>query len=349
MPRTKWRRRSTAAPKGFRLAEVETRQFHDHDSFFGALARQREGRVTVPAKAVQSVGIDGNIGSEGLRLTDEAFSSLCKLSKVPTSFVKALAKRNESLAMQVLQDGLDFVFPKDEVVLVVDTEHSRVEAVASEHEPFPHEQVMEWARSANPDMQLVRGWIHGALARMALVSPREHEAQVGDIVQVGVSVENDCGPLGFTSLTDYVERLSCSNGMTARDKSRMQSVAHSIDGLEDAVTAALVESGRRVTGLVPAMQRATGHFFDAKGVRAVREYLSDARRGGGRSLEARATRGAVEEARTAGRKEGEITLWDYVNGTTEAAKHQSSLEKRRNVEALGYGLLTSVLGPELHA
>lgn len=348
--RTRFRkRRSTHAPKGFKFAEISTHEFDTHASFFDALARQRENRITLPGRALTKVGIDGNIGGDdGLRLTAEAFGALCKLSGVPAPFVKKLAKRDEALAMEILQDGIDHVFPAGDVALVVDADVNMVETIAAPGDEYPAEKVMELVDTANKSMQFVRGWLHGPAVRLTMVSPKEHTAQVGDIVQTGISAETTGGVSGRSSFTDYVERLSCSNGLTARDGSRMSIVPHSLgDELDDAMVSASIECGRRVTGLVPAMQQAARHFFDEKGVRTVRGYLAEARHGGGRSMEARATRGAVEEARRAGREEGEVTLWDFVNGTTEAAKQYGTLAKRRDAEALGYSLLPRVLGREI--
>lgn len=333
--------------KGFQFATPTTSVFEERDAFFTSLHAQRENYTAVDAAALTTVDVEGKVeGNDGFRLTAEAFADLCKLVNVPLSFVLKLAKRNEALALQVLDDAIDSHFDKGgDKVLLVDAATGRVDGVtmADGYDPVPNADVMEMALSANEDMRMTRGWLEGPATRMTLVSAKKHEAAVNDLVQVGVSIGSTVGGRGAITVAEYAERLKCLNGMTSRDCERVQTILQGSEGVDDALVRVLIECSQRVEDTVPMMQNAARLFLNREGVRRIRRYLSAARCGGGRSLEVEAVRGAVAEAAEDGRSEGELCLWDFVNGVTEAAKAAPTLNRRRDLESVGYSLLSGVL------
>ena len=326
------------ASRGYQFAVSSPREFHDPAGCAAALKERRENRAVVPASVLRRIDLDGRVNDEDLRFTESSFRELCKASGIPPSYLLKLAKRNDSLAHEVLSDALGSTFPADDMVLTIDSSARLIESVASPHSYIDASEVLDLLLSANSDFRLTRAWIHGQQVRFALATSREVDVKKGDAVCFGVSVEHDESFNAITHIADYVERLVCDNGMTTSDRKSAEEIHHAEEVATDLIFAACAQVADRSRNLLPLMKAAATSFYDANGIRSARSFLQHAP-GGGRALEVRATRGAVEEARREGHPPGAISVWNYVNGVTDAAKQEPTPSRRRSVEALGHALL----------
>jgi len=175
--------------------------------------------------------------------------------------------------------------------------------------------------------------------RMTVVDGLEQiEARVGDIVRFGVDVRNAINGDSATHVCDYNERLVCANGMRCTERGAQQHIRHVGDSHE-LVQQAVNASAERSKLLVPRIQAATEQYLTAPDLRRVKGYIGQPKNGGGPTLENKVVRMAVEESKKEGKGDGEITLWNVVNGVTEAAHDAKSLGRRTEIESLGYAVL----------
>ena len=89
----------------------------------------------------------------------------------------------------------------------------------------------------------------------------------------------------------------------------------------------------------PAMEAAARHLLLEPEVDAIRKWLQHSKNGGSSSLDVKVVKSAMREALNEGKPEGEISLWNFVNGITEAAHDTDVLARRVELEAMGYKAL----------
>jgi hypothetical protein len=332
--------KSAAPPvSGFRFADTPEQHFQNPNQFSTALKEQAERLAFVDAGPLTRLDIDGNALGTDWRFSKAGFNDLCATAEMPVRFINRLSVVNEGLALEVVEQALtSFFHTKSDRLVVLDTERNVIEGVVSKdsYTPIPHQQVMDYALSANPALGFTNGWLWGTRMRMTAVADcKPVEPVKGDIVKLGVNLENALNGDRSVVVSDYAERLSCTNGMTCLDRLGCTWIKHEGD-MEYKVGKAVMACAGRVELMAPAMARATKYILDLEGVKAVREYLKEMR--SPRFMEV-ITIEAMEEAKKEGRDETELTLWNFVNGVTSTAKVAKSIHTRVELEGLGYSTL----------
>lgn len=340
------------SPNVLSFAAPAVQHFTDRTLFLDAVAAVQGRYELIDADDVDGMDVDGNLSGVEARLSAKAFTDLCALTQTPEAFVRRIVKRNEALAMDVMRDALNCGMLKG-CALLVDTESARIDSVvveAKHNEPDTRE-LFRLALSVSRETRFMGGWINGTSFRMTATngSPRDIKtgkpAQVGDLVGTGFEILSDFGSVACTSVTDYAERLSCLNGMLARDHAHAQSRKHAQFNLDDELLKSFLLSIERSTAIVSLARRAASHFFDGSGVKKIMDRIANGPHPAANAkLCEHAKKQALVEAQRDCRPPGTISLWDFVNGVTDAAKHAGSVERRRDIEHFGYVLMTDALG-----
>lgn len=327
---------------GFLLPKPPIQHFKSADPFFTAIQAQSDSVAMIDGKHVTRVDIEGNIEGTDWRLSHAAFSDLCHWMKTPVTFVKLLAKIEEALALDVVAAMIEGAFKQGkDKLLVIDTRFGRVEGIVGKdtYSPISHVDVWKYANTAMNDLEMSNGWLCGPQMRMTAIDPKKPvEPKKGDAVHFGATLGNAINGDGSCWVSDYFERLVCTNGMVARDKEHTERIEHRGD-VQYKVQEAVLKASTRSTLLGPAMHAAARTFLDAPGIKTIRTYLKEGRNGGSPKLDVAVTQAAMQEAVKDSRAEEEVTLWDFVNGITEHAHTAKTLTRRTELEALGYRTL----------
>ena len=339
-----------ATPGGFQLVRPPLHHFTAIEGMLTACKEQADNVTLIDASILENVDIDGRLIGSGkgadddLRLSHAAFGDLCHFAKVPVSFIKRRAKLNEALALEVLRDCIshEFQYGADRQ-LVVDLRDHRIEGIvgAETYSPLGNAQVLDFAMTAMPGLEFTAGWLEGPRLRVSATSPEgtfESPVKVGDIVKFGVDVHNSINGDQSCSVADYNHRLKCTNGMIGRDKTHCEHIVHRGD-VQFNVQSAVVRAAERAPVMASIMQKAASTLLQPSEVRALRAWLKDPKNGGNPSLDGKVVEAAMREAQYEGREEDEVTLWNFVNGITEAAHDTKSLNRRSELEAMGYRTL----------
>lgn len=326
------------------FAPTHLREFAHEDVFRKALHDQSASTELVDAEPIREMTAEGVVShpSGNFRLTKVAFGQLCHLCKLPVSYVEALARRDEALALRVVSEALMSMLCRAEgKVLVVDTRENHVQAIVDResYNLVSNETVLDLALSAGDDVQLNRAFLEGPNARITVVDhTRIVRPQVGDVVRAGTDLTTHTGSENIVIAQTYTERLKCKNGLVAREKGfteRISARTDVCDVLPDVILRAIGRSEQ----LGPLMMRSATTLLDEKGIDRMTDYLQNPKMGGSHSLLVQAVAGAQREAQESGRDSGELSVWDFVNGVTDAAKTARSLNRRIELEAMGYRLM----------
>lgn len=344
----KSRLRNLASPEpgGFDFPRPSYETFDDEERFRDALSYQKFSTSLVTADCLSNVTLDGSINGEGdLRFTSEAFGQLCHHARLPSSWVRQLARRNEDLALQVVQDAIEGPFDRATKRLLVDSTTRQVQAVLSEDQTYvPNFDVLDLALSATvEELRLNRAYLEGPSARMTIVNPEAPlEPQVGDVIHVGTDLHTYPGRRRLAVLNPYNERLQCENGMVARDKLSTRYVDSDGEDVEEELCRLIVQTANAAKDFLEPMQEACELFMGPDEIRTIAEFLVNDRSGGA-TLCREVVEHAQVEARRAGRDGETLYLWDFVNGVTHAAKQSSSINRRTELESLGYRAMQRLL------
>ena len=328
-------------PKGFQLSKPLTQHYNDMDGFSKAIKAQADAVVMVDAVALNKVDLDGRIIGTDWRLSQTAFSDLCHYADVPVRFIKDLAKSNEMLALDVMQERVHRKFAHHDRMLVIDTRDGTVNGIVGKtsYSPISHLDVVDFAFTANPDLAFTNGWICGPTMRMTATAENSvAEPQKGDLVRIGMNLENAVHGDRSCRVCDYAERLKCTNGLVARDGQHMDEIRH-VGDVEYGVQKAVVTAAHRAEEMAPLMHAATSKLLNLDAIRSIRHFVADDKRFGGVSLSETMKDAAMLEAKDEGRSLEELTLWNFVNGITQAAHSADSLKRKTEIESLGYRTL----------
>jgi hypothetical protein len=347
--------RTAVRERGFVLDSPVAERYRNIEDFSKAVHAQRDNTHRISADWLSDITLDGRMsgsGTESLRLSKAAFSDLCHFCRIPVSFAKQLARENEELTLDLFADRIRTTFHRGEdKILVIDGQSGRVDGITTrDYESLANADVLDFALSSEADLTLSNAWLEGPTARMNFIDksrPFEAQQEVGDIVHVGTSIQTAHNGDSAVHIYDYNERLVCTNGMTARDKVHSDRIVHRGDVAYN-VQRAIVRSAQRGKTLVPMMRAASQQFLDIDGIRAVRAYIGSSTNGGSPTLEERVSGYALAESRRSGRDEGAVTLWDFVNGVTEAAHDTKTVHRRFELEGLGYKVLSGFVDPSLN-
>lgn len=332
---------SAATKRGFQLDEPKTLHFKGVDQFYTALKDQEGAWAPVPADSMGRIDIDGRIVNTDLKLSRAAFADLCQFTGIPNRFINQLAIIDPQQALDVVETMIGSVFQSGAgKTLMVDSRYDRVEGIvgAETYSPLSNRQAVDYLLSAVPGLSLASGWLCGPNMRAAALSKaKPHDVKKGDIVHVGVSVENAIHGDRSLKIREYVERLVCTNGMTAMKEGHFESIVHRGD-IEFASAQAIVRAATRAEDVLLRTDIAVDRFMFVPDLRAVREYIKESPMGG-LSVEVAAVRLAQEEAEKEGRAPEETTLWNWVNAVTEQTHAAPSLQRRMALEGLGHSVL----------
>lgn len=340
---------SSSAPAGFQFAQPDFRTFSTLEPFRKELHAQAASTELVDATALARIDSEGRlvgIGDE-LRLTRAAFGQVCHLCKLPRSWIETLARRNEALALEVVAESLETMLCRDtSKVLVTDTRTGIVHAVVDRdsYNLVTNEAVLDLALSSMKNAKLNRAFVDGASVRITIVDPLNiAEPKVGDVVRMGTDITTDIGADAIVTARTYNERLRCLNGMTVTDRALVQRLSARQDVAADLPDMLLstVTNGKQ---LGPMMRESAKLYLDEHGIDRMTGYLANPQFGGNNTLLMDAVKGAQAEAVQDSRDEGELTLWDFVNGVTAAAKNARTLNRRIELEGMGYRVMTHFVG-----
>lgn len=330
------------------------------ERFHAVLQRQKDNLVLLDAETVlTTLDLDGRIPKTEYRLTGAAFGDLCHISRggstgLPSLWLRQLAKRNDALALQIVQEHIDAQLPVADRQLVIDTESNLVLGIVGRdsYHLLHNLDIFEWVMSAakgGDGCTLTNGWLDGG--HMRLTALRDNlviEPQRGDIVRVGLNLENAVNGDSRVHVTDYGERLVCTNGLVSRVGAHCQSIRHTNAEIHYTVPEAIMRAADRSAAMKPLVETAARLLLDDDGHRRVGRFIESPQHGGNTRLLQAATQVAVQYAQQAGRAEDEISLWDYTNGVTETAHAAPSLKRRTEIEALGYNLMERFATPHLN-
>lgn len=325
---------------GFNLPKPTPIHFKNQEPFRKAIKEQADAIAIIDAddNVLNHVDIDGKLGKGDLHLSQAAFGDLCHFSGVPVSFAKRLAKLDEPVALDVIEVCIRRSFhrgpPKS---LIVDSRNGRIEGIVGKetYSPISNLDVLEAALASSADLHLSNGWIAGPNMRLTVISSDAKEAQLGDVVRFGVSVENSLHGDRALFIRDYSERLSCTNGATATDPEHVEQIIHRGD-VHFECQKAVVMSAKRSEFILPLMRRAAVHLMGYEEINLFGAWTKDAKNGGNDTLWGVVKKEAKRAALDEGRTEEEVTLWNFVNGITQSAHDASTLGRRQELEAMGY-------------
>ena len=327
---------------GFDLPRPRLLHYQEPNNFVKAVKDQADNLAMVDAGLLHAVDIDGKVGKTDYRLSFAAFSDMCHFSKTPVRFIKTLARHAEHLALEVVEEVLRYQFHSgQDKLLVVDTRTGRVEGIVGKesYSPINHMDVIDYTLTANTALEFTNGWLSGPTMRMtSAVKDKPVEVKKDDVMLIGTNVENALHGDRSVRVSDYLERLVCTNGMVARDSLGMARIVHQGD-VEYKVQEAVLKCADRAQQLVPTMRAATRYILNEEEIRSIRTFIIDPNNGGSPRIDRKAVNGAMDEAEKEGRKEEEVSLWNMVNGITASAHDADSLQQKNDIEALGYKTL----------
>jgi hypothetical protein len=332
------------SPKvGFNLVKPKLHRFKNPDGFLKALKDQAENTALVPGEKLDAeISIDGDVGKTGWRLSNAAFGDLCHWTKIPVSFIKRFARISEGLALDVIAEMIGAAFyTGPDKQLVIDTREGRIDGIVGKdsYSHVSNAEVVEWALSATPDVGMSQGWLFGPKMRLTCVSEqRKAEPVKGDIVQMGMTLQNavhgDCS----AKVSDYAFRLKCLNGLVAREHQHTDTIRH-VGDAQFNVQKAIVAAASRAEHMAPYMKAAASKILAPNAIRAVRRWVANPKTGGSPSLDVKVTNIAQTEAMDEGRQKEEVTLWNFINGVTASAKDAKTINRQTELEAFGYRTL----------
>lgn len=333
------------------FAPIPTMAFAEKPVFLKSIEDWNDHYAHMDAEDMTAIDIDGNAVGTDYRLSAPAFSDVCRMLGVPERFIVSLTHRNESLGLEVLRDAISAGLLRD-ALMIVDMQSNRIDGFVrpDRYNPPDVGALVKMATTFSRDTSFKGGWICGTRVRLTATVgqtidvKKNRPSKVGDLVGVGFELVSDIGPVGTTAISDYVERLSCTNGMISRSSVSRITTPHEGFGIDDTVLRALVRAVSGSTSMVEMAHRASSMFLTGDDVRAVRSFIgTDSHPASSKELSEHATKQAQAEVTADKRKPGEVCLWDFVNGVTDAAKHTSSLHARQDMEDFGYVVMSSFL------
>jgi hypothetical protein len=331
------------AEAGFRLPRPVPLHFKTVDGFHKAIKAQTEAMATVPGNdAVKMIDADGHVLGTDWQLSHAAFNDLCHWSRIPVTFIRLLAQVDEPQALDVVQTMLRSVFKSGvDKSLIIDSRENRIEGIVGTdtYSPISNEDVLNFAMSTAEGLVMTNGWLSGPHMRLTIVSAKLLEAKVGDAVRFGVNVENALHGDRSLKIADYMERLRCTNGAISRDKGGEVHIVHRGEDVEYDTQKAIVHASQRAEELLPRIRSAAEQLMLPNEIGLFAAFTKDNKQGGAESLWPKVVKQAKQEALDDGRKEEEVTLWNLVNGITQAAHDTPSLTRRGELEAMGYRAL----------
>jgi len=330
--------------RGFHLTNPTPIYFRESPAaLLDLLKNQQDNTAHIDGEELTSdIGLAGEISGTPWRLTKAAFSDLCHFTKTPVSFIKRLAKIDETQAVDTLRTMIDAYFhTASKKLLVIDSSSGYVLGIVGKetYKPLSNVDLVNWGLSSGIGLGVSEAWVNGPNLRVTFVSETLNVKPCpNDIVQFGMALENWINGDGSAKASDYALRLVCTNGMTARVGGHTNIIRHTGD-VQMAVQKAIVASSKRAKHMAPAMKAAATMYLDDEGIRQVRSFIRDGKNGGSQALDNKVTKIAQVEAQKEGREEFEVSLWNFVNGTTEVARDTKSIERKVEIESLAYKTL----------
>lgn len=332
-----------------RFAKTPTLPFTERGAFLQAVEATQESYDLVECKGAKGMDVDGEIDGLDVRLSDRAFSQLCKRTQIPEAYVRRVAARNESLAMDIVRDGIQCGLLRG-ILFLTESSSGRVEGLVDEDTYTSPDvrSLLTHALSVQRGMRVTGGWINGTLIRMTATSGKPVDvktlkpAQTGDLVDFGFEIVTDFGSVGATSVSAYAERIEEGAGLLVPDTRKCGWHSHTGYNIDDEVLKVFVRSMQKSHDILRHANLSTKMFLDGAGVKAIRHELTEGNSpAASAGLSQHATTQAAAVATKDCRKQGEICLWDFVAGVSDAAKHAVSIDRRREIESLSYTLLLS--------
>lgn len=329
---------------GFDLEIPETVRFDTLESFQKCLVAQRDALAAINAKDVDLKHIDaeGRVKGTDYRLSMAAFGDLCNFSKMPVSFLKRLCRFDEQLALDVVASCVDSTFFRGTLkTLLIDSRCGRIEGIvgSDSYKPLPNADVLEYSLSADKELKFGHGWLNGPHMRMVAINDlRPVEPKKGDVVKLGMSLESAINGDHSVRVATYCERLVCTNGMVRRDKDYCHSIRHSGD-VKINVGQAIVHCADNAKSFVPLMHQAAIRTIGPEDIPLILNFVADTRNGGNETLKKRVIALAQTEATSEGRDQYHLTLWNFTNAVTACAHEAKTIQRKTEIESLGFKLL----------
>ena len=321
-----------------------TQEFKTLDQFHKALVAQKDAVVLLDAGEIglDAVELDGTVAGTDYRLSQAAFGDMCNFAKMPSGFIKRVAKVDEQLALDLISSQLSTTFRRGGTKsFVVDTRSKRIEGIVGRdsYSPLSNLDALNFSMSAENGLEFSGGWLSGPNMRLTTVNRlKPVEPTEGDIVNLGSAISNSIHGDSSVRIAAYCERLVCLNGMTRRDRGYGAVIPHRGD-VELNVQRAVVQCAENSQQFVRLMEYAAERFLTGDEIKTIRRFLSDTRNGGNPTIERSVLTRAQQEAQNEGRDSVSVTLWNFVNGTTSCAREAKSIQRRAEIEELGSKLL----------
>ena len=329
---------------GFDLEQPELITFNTWDPFHASLKSQQENIVALDVDEVgmRDIDVRGTISGTDYRLSHAAFGDLCNFGRMPSRFVKDLAKFDEQLALDVVSSCIAHTFNRGtKKMLVLDTRCNRIEGIVSmdTYKPMHNLEVIEYGLSADKELTFGQGWTCGPHMRMTAVNDlKPVEPKKGDIVRLGMALEAAVNGDHSVRVATYNERLVCTNGMTRKDQDHYHMIPH-LGDVRINVGKAVVQCAAQAQAFAPMMNYAAQRYLGPDDIKRVLDFVSNTRNGGNETIKRRVIALAQNEALTEGRENCHLTLWNFVNGCTACAHEAKSIPRKVEIENLGFQLL----------
>jgi hypothetical protein len=329
---------------GFQLVKPQTYYIREQsDALLSMLKTQADNVAYIDGEKLQAeLSLAGEVGDTGWRLTKAAFGDLCHWTRVPVSFVKRVAKIDEQLALDMMRTMIEaYFFGGPEKLLVVDTTTGYVVGIVGKetYKAISNEDIVKWALSVGHGLALSEAWVCGPDMRITCTSEDLCAEPVkNDLIRFGMSLVNGISGDSSAKISGYGLRLVCTNGMTART-GQMTTVVRHVGDVEHGVQKGIVRIAEASATMAPLLSRAAGMLLHDKGIRQVRQFISDTKNGGNPALDNKATKIAQIEAQKEGRFDYEVTLYNFVNGVTEVARDTGNVERKVEIESLAHKTL----------
>lgn len=276
------------------------------------------------------------------RLSKAAFGDLCHFAGVPSAFIRRFAQIDEAQALDVMETLINRVFHGGQgKSLVIDSRTGIVDGIvgAETYAHIPNQDALSYLLTAAPGLVMTQGWLTGPNMRaVAVTKDKPVEAKKGDIVHFGVNLENAIHGDRSLKVNSYFERLVCENGATCTEREGTVAVIHRGD-IAFNTQSAVVKVAAQSEEMIELVQSAPHYLMLDKDIRSMRSFLRDTAQGGNQTLDTTVTKEAQNEAAKENRPPEETTLWNWHNAITAHAKTAPSVNRRVELEAIGYKAL----------
>lgn len=328
--------------EGFQFLSAQEMNYDaDHaEDFFAELDRQKKDTFAMPTGDFKRITVDGEVEGTKLRLSEGAFSDLCRIARVNSKTMNRLVQIDPDAGLAMMSSVMETTLQSKRYRAVVDRRHSRIDAVVGNDFQLvaPADHIGQ-AIAFETGMKITRGTIRGRFASAAFVSPKSEvtvDTKRGDVMQFGAVIRTAADADASLSAQAYLYRLRCLNGAMSEAAGESIRIPHRGDDFYERALEGVVGVFSSGAQYVDRMKFASQHLLDISQLRQLHKAVIAE---GGEALAGAVIPNAKREAEQDGLAEGDMSLFNYVNGITYAGHTARNEKARSDVETLGLNVL----------